>query len=147
MNSQPEDVSVFSNEFTVSEEDTDQNRHVNNVVYVRWMQDIAKMHSDSYGATEAMKSANRIWVVRSHNIEYLNPGFAGDLVVASTWIDSYRRVRAVRGSRFIRKSDGKILARGKTEWICVDAENGKPCSIPEEIKLSFPEHSLSQTGV
>lgn len=139
MNSPLDEASVFTIEFKVSEEETDQNLHVNNVVYVRWIQDIAEAHSDAYGATEAMKAANRLWVVRSHNIEYLHPAFTGDLVLASTWIDSYRRVRAVRRSSFTRKSDGKLLARGKTEWICVNAENGKPSSIPDEIKQNFPE--------
>lgn len=138
MNSQPYKESVFTSEFAVSEKETDQNRHVNNVVYVRWMQDMAEMHSGASGATETMKSLDRIWVVRSHKIEYLNPAFAGDLVEASTWVKSFRRVRAVRGSRFVRKSDGKILAQGETEWICINALNGKPCSIPEEIMNLCP---------
>jgi len=139
MSLQPEKGSEFSIEFKVSEEETDQNRHVNNVVYVQWMQDIAQKHSAARGATDAMKAANRIWVVRSHNIEYLSPAFAGDLVVASTWVESFRRVRAFRGSSFVRKSDGKVLARGRTEWICVNADTGKPCSIPDEIKCFCPE--------
>ncbi len=79
MNSQVNKESVFSSEFTVSEKETDQNQHVNNVVYVRWMQDMAEMHSGASGATETMKSLDRIWVVRSHKIEYLSPAFAGDL--------------------------------------------------------------------
>ena len=146
MNPQAPEESKFSIEFTVSEEDTDENHHVNNVVYVRWMQDIAEMHSDSYGATEIMKSLGCFWVVRSHKIEYLSPAFAGDLVEASTWIESSKRVRAVRGSSFIRKSDGKILARGKTEWICVNASNGKPCSIPEKISSLLPSGQIGRVS-
>jgi len=139
MESVPESTNVFSWEFTVKSEDTDQNGHVNNVVYVRWMQDIAEKHSNARGSTKAMAAARRIWVVRSHNIEYLNPGFAGDLVVASTWLESFRRVKALRGSSFLRKSDNRVLARGMTEWICVSADTGRPCSIPEEVKIPFPE--------
>ncbi len=141
MNAQPDNESVFTIEFTVSEEETDQNRHVNNVIYVQWIQDIAEKHSNARGATQAMKDANRIWVVRSHNIEYLSPAFAGDLVIASTWVESFRRVRAVRGSSFVRKSDGVVLARGRTEWICVDAVYGKPCSIPDDVKTCCPRTS------
>ena len=138
MNSQLNKKFVFSSEFTVSEKETDQNQHVNNVVYVRWMQDMAEMHSGASGATETMKSLDRIWVVRSHKIEYLSPAFAGDRVEGSTWVESFRRVRAVRGSRFTRKSDEKILAQGETDWICINALNGKPCSIPEKIRNLYP---------
>lgn len=126
--------SVFTCEFIVSKDDTDQNRHVNNVVYVKWMQNIAIQHSDTSGVTRAVQALNCIWVVHSHRIEYLSPAFALDVIKASTWVEKYLRVKAVRQYRFLRKSDGKILASGETEWVFIDVEKGKPCTIPEQVR-------------
>jgi acyl-CoA thioester hydrolase len=76
-------------------------------------------------------------VVRAHRIEYLNPAFAGDLVEATTWVDKYNRIKANRRYRFLRKSDGKILAEGETVWVFIDVETGKPRTIPENVKNCF----------
>ena len=137
MHSTSEKLIFFSHEFTVSEKDTDRNGHVNNVVYVQWMQDVAIMHSTASGGTKAMRNSGCIWVVRSHKIEYLSPSFAGDMVEATTWVAKYHRVKAIRQYRFLRKSDGKILAKGETEWVCIDAEKGKPRTIPETVQKCF----------
>jgi len=138
MNSAPDAASAFSHEFDVSEKDTDRNRHVNNVVYLQWMQDIAILHSERSGGMEAMQELGCTWVVRSHKVEYLAPAFAGDRIEASTWVEGYRRVRALRRYCFTRKADRKILARGETEWIFIDNQSGKPCSIPDRIKRCYP---------
>ncbi len=137
MDSTSKKLIFFSHEFTVSEKDTDQNGHVNNVVYVQWMQDIAIMHSTASGGTEAMRDSGCSWVVRSHKIEYLNPSFAGNLVEATTWVAKYHRVKAIRQYQFLRKSDEKILAKGETEWVCVDSRKGKPRTIPENVQKCF----------
>ena len=129
---------VFNCEFTVSMDDTDQSGHVNNVVYIQWMQDIAIKHSEASGGTAAMQNVACTWVVRSHKVEYLSPAFAGDLIEASTWVENFRRVRVLRRYRFLRKSDDKILARGETWWVCVDTEKRKPCTIPEKVRMCFP---------
>ena len=77
------------------------------------------------------------WVVRSHHIEYLRPAFADDRIEASTWIVNFSRVRSLRRYKFVRPSDGVVLARGETDWVFINAETGRPCSIPEEIKAAF----------
>lgn len=124
----------FSHEFTVSPEETDRNGHVNNVIYLQWMQNIAIMHSDASGSTETVRASGCIWVVRAHTIEYLKPAFAGDLVEATTWVDKYSRIKANRQYRFLRKSDGETLAAGVTVWVFVDAKTRKPRTIPENVK-------------
>ena len=83
-------------EFTVLPASVDENGHVNNVEYVKWMQDVAVMHSDSVGCTAATKEIGATWVARSHRIEYLRPAFAGDRVVALTWVCNFRKVRSSR---------------------------------------------------
>ena len=129
---------VYSYEFTIPESALDMNGHVNNVVYVQWMQDVAVLHSEATGGTRAMHTAGGTWVVRSHTIEYLRPAFAGEEVVALTWVVNFRRVRSVRRHKFFRKSDNTLLAKGETEWVFVDAESGTPRKIPEEVMRLFP---------
>jgi acyl-CoA thioester hydrolase len=134
----PDSKSIYHYDITIPESAVDLNGHVNNVVYVQWMQDVAVLHLDSVGGTEAMHTSGGTWVVHSHKVEYLRPAFAGEEVVASTWVVNFRRVRSVRRYKFYRKRDNKLLARGETEWVFVDAENGRPRLIPDEIVRLFP---------
>ncbi len=129
---------IYRYEFTVPESAVDQNGHVNNVVYVQWMQDVAVLHSNATGGTRATHTAGATWVVRSHTIEYLSPAFAGEEVVALTWVVNFRRVRSVRRHKFFRKSDNTLFAKGETEWVFVDAESGGPRMIPDEVMRLFP---------
>ena len=129
---------IYRYEFTVPESAVDQNGHVNNVVYVQWMQDVAILHANATGGTRAMHAAGGTWVVHSHKVEYLSPAFADEEIVALTWVVNFRRVRSVRRHRFYRKSDNKLLARGETEWVFVDAESGRPRMIPDEVMRVFP---------
>lgn len=129
---------IYRHEFTVPESTVDMNGHVNNVVYVQWMQDVAVLHSDFVGGTGVMHATGGTWVVHSHKVEYLSPAFANEELVALTWVVNFRLVRSVRRHKFFRKRDNKLLARGETEWVFVDAESGRPRMIPEEIIKLFP---------
>jgi len=124
--------------FTVPESAVDQNGHVNNVVYVQWMQDVGIFHFDAIGGTRATADAGATWVARSHKIEYLKPAFAGEEVTAVTWIANFRRARSLRRYRFPREGDGTLLAEGETDWVFVDASNGRPRKIPDEILRLIP---------
>ena len=129
---------IYRNEFTVPESTVDMNGHVNNVVYVQWMQDVAVLHSDSVGGTKAMHESGGTWVVHSHKVEYMSPAFAGEDLVALTWVVNFRRVRSIRRHKFFRKSDNMLLAKGETEWVFVDVESGRPRMIPDEVMRLFP---------
>ena len=128
---------VYRCEFAVSEDALDENGHVNNVVYVQWMQDVATRHADASGCTSATKSAGAAWVVRSHKVEYLRPAYAGDPVAALTWVVNFRRATSLRKYKFVRTSDNTVLARGETDWVFVDAESGRPRIIPESVTEGF----------
>jgi acyl-CoA thioester hydrolase len=128
---------IYSYEFTVSATAVDRNGHVNNVMYVQWMQDVAVHHYDAIGGTAPMRAAGATWVVREHRIEYLRPAFAGEQIVVQTWVVDIRRVRSLRRYRFVRKSDGRLLARGETDWVFVDVRTGRPRKIPEEVASVF----------
>jgi len=129
---------IYCHEFTVTTDAIDGNGHVNNVAYVQWMQDIAIRHFDAIGGANAMHATGGTWFVRSHKVEYLTPARAGDRVKAETWVAALGRVRSHRRYRFTRISDGKIVAKGETEWVFVDAVSGRPRSIPASIRQVFP---------
>jgi acyl-CoA thioester hydrolase len=128
---------VFHHEFTVPPTSVDGNGHVNNVEYVRWMQDVAMKHSDSVGCNQATKEARATWVARSHRIEYLRPAFANERVVILTWVCNFRKVRSTRKYRFLRAADDALLAEGETDWVFVDAQTGRPRPIPEAVSSVF----------
>lgn len=135
---QSQSNAVYRHEFTIPDSAVDGNGHVNNVAYVQWMQDVAIRHSDVTGGSSATEAAGATWVVRSHQIDYLRPAFAGDRVAALTWVVDFRRVRSLRRYRFFRPSDNTLLAEGQTEWVFVDAQTGRPRTIPEEVARLFP---------
>ena len=114
----------------------DENGHVNNVAYVQWMQDIAVAHYASIGGIEA-QGKEATWVVREHRIEYLLPAFAGEELEVKTWVENIRRVRSLRKYEFKRKSDGKVLVKGETDWVFVDVRSGWPIPIPEAVSKVF----------
>ena len=129
---------VYTYEFTVPSDALDENGHVNNVRFVQWMQEAAVRHYESIGGIPLTQAIGATWVVRSHNIEYLRPAFAGDQIEVRTWVVNIRRVRSLRRYRFIRVADGKLLVKGETDWVFVDAKTGVPRLVPEQIINIFP---------
>ena len=128
---------IFRHRLVVGPEAIDVNGHVNNVVYVQWMQDVAVRHSDAAGCTEATQRIGAMWVARSHKIEYLSPAFAGDEIEAQTWVADFRKVRSLRRYKFVRTADQTTLARGETDWVFANATTGRPRSIPEAVRVLF----------
>jgi len=128
---------IFHFDLTVPKEAEDQNGHVNNIEYLRWMQDAAMKHSETAGCTQATSAAGATWIIRTHKIEYLKPAFAGDRVTVLTWISNFRRVQSLRKYRIVRPADKTLLAEGETDWVFVDAQKGSLRSIPKEVKAAF----------
>ena len=117
-----------------SERDIDANGHVNNIVYLQWMQDAAIAHSNAVDCAAATTAAGCIWVARSHHIEYLRPAFAGDSITVLTWlVDANRKISSPRRYRVVRDTDGAVLAKGETLWVFVDTQTGRPRTIPPEV--------------
>lgn len=129
---------TYSKTITISKSAIDENGHVNNVTYVQWMQDIAVEHYASMGGVAA-QGADATWVVREHKIEYLLPAFENEEIEIKTWVEDIRRVRSLRKYEFTRKSDGKVLVKGETDWVFVDAKTGRPLAIPQEVEKIFAQ--------
>lgn len=128
---------LFSIEFSVSEAELDENQHVNNVVYVQWMQDVAIAHASDVGSTAMLGQLGATWVARSHQILYLKPAFAGDRIRLTTWITSLRKARSLRKYQFLRLDDDQVLATGETEWVFIDVTTGRPRSVPQTVARCF----------
>jgi acyl-CoA thioester hydrolase len=117
----------------------DVNRHVNNLAYLRWMQDVATAHSVAQGwPFERYLGLGAGWFVRSHFIEYQRPAHAGDSLIIRTWVADISARSSTRRYLFAREGDGQHVARAETLWAWVDFATGRPARIPSEVVASFP---------
>jgi acyl-CoA thioester hydrolase len=137
-------VKIYRHDLVVAPEAIDGNGHVNNVEYLRWMQEAALLHADALGCTRATMAAGGRWVIRSHRIEYFLPAFVGEHVGVLTWVSNVRRVQSLRKYKMIRSEDRAVLAEAETEWIFTDAQTGRLRSIPKEVSSLFELVPLEQ---
>lgn len=128
---------IYHYHFVIPPEAQDENGHVNNVHFVQWMQDVAVRHYEHMGGRLPTEAIGATWVVRSHHIEYLLPAFPGDRIEVRTWVATMRRVRSLRRYEFVRVLDNKLLVRGQTDWVFVDAGTGRPMAVPDNILALF----------
>jgi acyl-CoA thioester hydrolase len=115
---------------TVQEEDLDELLHVNNVVYLKYLQEAAIAHWNTLAKEEIRNSIR--WIVRKHEIEYLFSAGLGDSLEISTWVNTAEGVSSERAYEIRR--EGKLLVKASTLWISVDPLSLKPKRISEEIK-------------
>lgn len=127
----------YEKTFRVEESMIDRNRHLNNVVCVEWVQEIAVEHSEVTGGTKRMDELGCGWMIRTQHVEYKAQAFLGDEIVGTTWVPEYSKIATNRHSKFIRKSDGKEIFYAVTTWVLVDLKRGRPIAIPEDIKDFF----------
>jgi acyl-CoA thioester hydrolase len=128
---------IYRHPITIGPEAIDQNGHVNNVVFVQWMQDAAVAHSTSVGGTQLTQRLNATFVARRHTIEYRLPAYLGEQIEVRTWVSDCRRVSSRRKYEFVRLSDNKQLAHGETDWVLIDLATLAPMQIPTEMKVLY----------
>ncbi|MFD2523469.1 acyl-CoA thioesterase [Emticicia soli] len=117
----------------VVEADIDDLNHVNNIVYLRYVQEAAGSHWHTLVPEKL--SAQVIWVVRRHEIDYLKPAFLGDELTVKTWVDNFTGVTSDRHCEILRGNE--VLARSRTLWVSLDASTKRPKRIGEEIASLF----------
>lgn len=120
----------------VGADDIDMLEHVNNRVYLRWMEEAATAHAARCGWTfEELKNVNRAWVARQHWIEYLRPALLGDELTLYTWVQGSKRFSSLR--RYALKRGDELLMVGATEWVLINLEKRTPVStdLPSERAL------------
>lgn len=129
---------IYEYRHLVTPEEIDGLGHVNNVVYLKWLQDAAVAHSTANGWSGRRYREMKIgWVARSHYIEYLQPAFVDQEIVVQTWISTLQKVKSLRKYRIIRPADAELLVRAETNWAFVNYENLTPRRIPEEVASCF----------
>jgi len=119
----------FELPIAIADEDIDVLDHVNNVVYLRWVQDAAVAHWRHAATPE--EQANLLWVVARHEIDYRRPARAGDAIVARTWVGTASRSGFDRHTEILRVGDRTLLARAKTVWVPIDPATGRP-TVPDD---------------
>lgn len=124
----------FEIEVQIQPDDVDGMGHVNNIVYVRWVQEVAMAHWAAAAPADAQ--ATMTWVVLRHEIDYLRAALPGDAVRARTWIGQAQAIRYERFTEVVR-GDGTMLARGRTLWCPVDIATGRPKRVPPEVRAAF----------
>ncbi len=129
---------VYEHHHTVLDEEIDGLGHANNVVYLHWMINAAVAHSAAQGWTgERYQELGTGWVVRRHEIDYLQPAYAGEEIVVRTWVADMRRVQSKRRFEIPRVHDGVKLAEATTNWAFINFQTGAPARIPAEVTASF----------
>jgi acyl-CoA thioester hydrolase len=131
--SMPSDI--FYYDISVGKNDLDELNHVNNVVYLQWVQEAATAH----WRTAASQSVQEkyIWVVVRHEVDYKMPALLDDELVAKTWVLDYDGARSNRIVQIIRKSDDRVITEAKTTWVMLRTDNGRPVRITDEIRKIF----------
>ena len=129
---------IFEHPLVVAPEEIDRLGHVNNMVYLAWMQQAALAHSAAQGwPTERYEELGSGFVVRSHTIKYLQPAYQGEPVIVRTWVADMTKVSSTRRYKIVRASDQSLLASTATQWAFVDFASGTLRRIPEEVIRSF----------
>ncbi len=131
---------IFNHRITVTKAHIDVNGHVNNVVYVQWMQDIAYTHSKAVGYdSKKLDDIGATWVIRSHFIKYQRPALEGDELIAYTWPHEVKKASALRRYKFVRAIDHVVIASGESDWVYIDRNTGRPKALDDEMRAAFPE--------
>lgn len=129
---------VFDFARLVRPDDIDLLGHVNNLVYLKWMQSAAVAHSDAQGwPTERYRGLGAGWVVRSHQIEYLQPAFADHGVIVRTWVADLKKISSLRRYQILRDRDEAVLATAATNWAFIDFSTHRLTRIPSEVAEAF----------
>lgn len=121
----------FSREIIVQKEDIDELGHVNNVVYIRWVQEVAEAHWLSVAPDELRKQY--LWVVLRHEIDYRNPVLPGELVNGSTWVGKHHGARFERFVLLRNPLTQRVYAEARTTWCLLDARTKRPLRIPDSV--------------
>lgn len=125
----------FERPLAITPADIDGLGHVNNVVYLRWAQEIATAHWEAAAAPAQQEAL--AWVALRHEIDYKHPALPGDAVLASTWVGSADAVRFERFVEILRAPDRRLLAAVRTLWCPINRRSGKVTRVDDAVRRVF----------
>lgn len=126
---------TYTIRIAVRPEDIDELGHVNNVVYLLWVQQAAVAHWQTIAPAEDQAALR--WVVVRHEIDYKQAARAGDEILARTWVGAASRLKFVRHTEITRASDNHVLARALTLWCPIDVRTGRPVAVSAAVRALF----------
>jgi len=115
--------------------DIDEQNHVNNTVYLRWVQEVATAHWRAVASPQAR--GNIGWVVLRHEIDYKTPATLKDKIILRTWVGKATRLTFERFTEVRRNSDGQLLSKARTLWCPINAQTAGPIRVPPEVRAQF----------
>ncbi|GAB2534756.1 acyl-CoA thioesterase [Rufibacter soli] len=124
-------IEKFSIEIKVTEADIDALGHVNNVVYLRWVQEVSAAHWATVAPQELQDKY--LWVVLRHEIDFHKPAFQSDVIKGSTWVGGHHGAKFERFVTLQRSDSEELLASAKTTWCLLDAATMRPRRIEEDV--------------
>ena len=122
--------------------DIDHMGHVNNSVYLKWVQDAVVRYWETLAPPEAV--ARHLWVALSHEIKYRRPTFLDDIVVADVIADKVEGAKALFTT--VIKRGETVLAEVKSSWCCLDSVTKRPARLARDIAARFLGDPLQSTG-
>jgi acyl-CoA thioester hydrolase len=128
-------IERFELPITIAPDDIDDLGHVNNVVYLRWVQEVAIAHWSA--AATAAQQAEVAWVAVRHEIDYKRAALLGDAIVARTWVGTADSHRFERLTEIVRVADQRVLASARTVWCPINRATGKLTRVSPEIRARF----------
>ena len=128
-------IPPFELDIRIKPDDIDDLGHVNNVVYLSWVQDVAIAHWAFLTTPEHREKI--VWVALRHEIDYKAEAVLGQPILARTWTGTVRGLRHNRHTEIIRVTDGKLLALALTHWCPLDRASGRPTRLSTEIAAFF----------
>lgn len=130
--------SGYRHRITVSEADIDDLGHVNNAVYLRYVEEVVRAHAVHVGVDmDTMRRLGVVPVVRRHLITYHRSALLGEELEVSTQIIEARGIRAKRHNQVCQAASGVLLVEAETDWVWVDAVSGRPKPVPPAIMEAF----------
>ncbi|HEX8281671.1 MAG TPA: thioesterase family protein [Chthoniobacterales bacterium] len=115
--------------------DIDGQGHVNNVVYLRWAQEVAIAHWEALAPAQAQEEVG--WVVLRHEIDYKAPAFRDQELIVRTWVGTVEGLAFERHTEIMKADDGKLLAKARTLWCPIHPATGRPKRVSGEVRELF----------
>jgi acyl-CoA thioester hydrolase len=115
--------------------DIDEQNHVNNMVYLRWVQEVAIAHWHAIAPADARDAIG--WVVRRHEIDYQSPAALGEEILLRTWVGQAVRLTFERLTEIRRRSDDQLLASARTLWVPINTKTARPTRVSAEVRHRF----------
>jgi acyl-CoA thioester hydrolase len=114
--------------------------HVNNAVYLNWIEHVAIEHVEALGFGHDWSLAHGgTWVVREHHVTYRRPVAYGDVVLVTTLPQRWSGARGLRRTEIHREADGALMTEALTHWVWIRTGDGRPARAPAELLAIFAE--------